>query len=128
MTYCIATGCPKPKNAPTARLCKTCGSKLWLRDRYRVLGALGRGGTYAIKGSEEAATGFSLYMEPLLEALDSPQGAQRDTVFLPIGHDREVAMALRNQGWRTVAAISADDDAEALGCTHILDERVPRTL
>ena len=91
-------------------------------------GALGRGGTYAIKGSEEAATGFSLYMEPLLEALDSPQGAQRDTVFLPIGHDREVAMALRNQGWRTVAAISADDDAEALGCTHILDERVPRTL
>ncbi|MEM6450207.1 MAG: serine/threonine-protein kinase [Cyanobacteria bacterium P01_D01_bin.105] len=44
MTYCIATGCPKPKNAPTARLCKTCGSKLWLRDRYRVLGALGRGG------------------------------------------------------------------------------------
>ena len=44
MTYCIATGCPKPKNAPNARLCKTCGSKLWLRERYRVLGALGRGG------------------------------------------------------------------------------------
>ncbi len=44
MTYCIATGCPKPKNAPNARLCTTCGSKLWLRDRYRVLGALGRGG------------------------------------------------------------------------------------
>jgi serine/threonine protein kinase, bacterial len=44
MTYCIATGCPQPKNAPNARLCKTCGSKLWLRDRYRVLGALGRGG------------------------------------------------------------------------------------
>jgi serine/threonine protein kinase, bacterial len=44
MTYCIATGCPQPKNAPHARLCNTCGSKLWLRDRYRVLGALGRGG------------------------------------------------------------------------------------
>lgn len=44
MTYCIATGCPKPKNAPNARHCKTCGGKLWLRDRYRVLGALGRGG------------------------------------------------------------------------------------
>ncbi|MGC1308025.1 MAG: serine/threonine-protein kinase [Phormidesmis sp.] len=44
MTYCIATGCPKPKNAANARHCKTCGSKLWLRDRYRVLGALGRGG------------------------------------------------------------------------------------
>ena len=44
MTYCIATGCPKPKNAPNARFCKTCGGKLWVRDRYRVLGALGRGG------------------------------------------------------------------------------------
>lgn len=44
MTYCIATGCPKPKNAASARLCKSCGSKLWVRDRYRVLGALGRGG------------------------------------------------------------------------------------
>jgi len=44
MTYCIATGCPKPKNAAAARFCKSCGSKLWVRDRYRVLGALGRGG------------------------------------------------------------------------------------
>ena len=44
MTYCIATGCPKPKNLPNARHCKTCGSQLWLRDRYRILGALGKGG------------------------------------------------------------------------------------
>ncbi|MEL6554380.1 MAG: serine/threonine-protein kinase [Cyanobacteria bacterium J06621_11] len=44
MTYCIATGCSKPKNATAARFCKNCGSKLWVRDRYRVLGALGRGG------------------------------------------------------------------------------------
>ena len=44
MTYCIATGCPQPKNAPNVRVCQACGSQLWLRDRYRVLGALGRGG------------------------------------------------------------------------------------
>ncbi|MGB7249468.1 MAG: serine/threonine-protein kinase [Phormidesmis sp.] len=44
MTYCIATDCPNPKNALNARHCGTCGSKLWLRDRYRVLGALGQGG------------------------------------------------------------------------------------
>ncbi|MGI8932851.1 serine/threonine-protein kinase [Leptolyngbya sp. BC1307] len=44
MTYCIATGCPQPKNAPNARFCKACGSQLWLRDRYRALGLLGRGG------------------------------------------------------------------------------------
>ncbi|MGB7486243.1 MAG: serine/threonine-protein kinase [Phormidesmis sp.] len=44
MTYCIATGCSQPKNAASAQFCKSCGSKLWVRDRYRVLGALGRGG------------------------------------------------------------------------------------
>ncbi len=44
MTYCIATHCPQPKNAANARFCKTCGSSLWLRDRYRALGILGRGG------------------------------------------------------------------------------------
>lgn len=44
MTYCITTGCPQPKNDNAAQFCKSCGSKLWIRDRYRVLGALGRGG------------------------------------------------------------------------------------
>lgn len=44
MTYCIATGCAQPKNDNAAQYCKSCGSKLWIRDRYRVLGALGRGG------------------------------------------------------------------------------------
>ena len=31
------------------------------------------------------------------------------------------AARLRAIGWRTVAAITADDDAAALGCTHRLD-------
>ncbi|MEM8503313.1 MAG: serine/threonine-protein kinase [Cyanobacteria bacterium P01_D01_bin.1] len=44
MTYCITTGCSQPKNDNAAQFCKSCGSKLWIRDRYRVLGALGRGG------------------------------------------------------------------------------------
>ncbi|EDX85855.1 protein kinase domain [Synechococcus sp. PCC 7335] len=44
MTYCIKTGCLDPKNDNAARFCKSCGSKLWIRDRYRVIGALGRGG------------------------------------------------------------------------------------
>lgn len=83
-------------------------------------GALGRGGAYAIKGSEEAATGFSLYMEPLLEVLGRGAAEARRTLFLPLGHDRAAAARLRNDGWRTVAAISGEEDAAALGCTHIL--------
>ncbi|MBU0670057.1 MAG: ATP phosphoribosyltransferase regulatory subunit [Alphaproteobacteria bacterium] len=84
-------------------------------------GALGRGGSYSIKGSDEAATGFSLYMEPVLDALGSAEYEDRATVFLPLGHDRDAAAALRATGWRTLAAVGEDDDAAALGCTHRLD-------
>ncbi|MXO51274.1 ATP phosphoribosyltransferase regulatory subunit [Erythrobacter gaetbuli] len=83
-------------------------------------GALGRGGTYAIKGSEEAATGFSLYMEPILEALGALATDMRKAVFLPLDHDRAAARRFRSDGWRTVAAVTGDEDPQALGCTHSL--------
>ena len=89
-----------------------------------VAGALGRGGTYAILGQsvgeEEAAVGFSLYPDDLVDLLASEEPV-RDTLFLPPGHDTEVAARLRAIGWRTVAALSARDEAGALGCTHRLD-------
>lgn len=84
-----------------------------------VRGALGRGGTYTIGGSDEAATGFSLYIDRLIDALD--EGAGRDTLFLPIGHDTAAAAKLRGEGWRTIAALDAGDDGTVLGCTHWLD-------
>ena len=80
---------------------------------------LGRGGTYLIRGSEEAATGFSLYPEEWVEAVKAAE-PRRDALFLPLGHDSAAADELRAQGWRTVAALSPSDDAEALGCTHVL--------
>ncbi len=82
-------------------------------------GALGRGGAYIIHGTEEPAIGFSLYMEPLLEALGTAS-EPRDTLFLPQGHDRDAARRLRALGWRTIAAMADGDDAAALGCTHRL--------
>ncbi|MEP7223206.1 MAG: ATP phosphoribosyltransferase regulatory subunit [Novosphingobium sp.] len=88
-----------------------------------VSGALGRGGTYRILGREagqdEAATGFSLYPGPLIDLLASAAPA-RDALFLPMGHDLAAAARLRAEGWRTVAALSADDDAAVLGCSHVL--------
>jgi ATP phosphoribosyltransferase regulatory subunit len=86
-------------------------------------GALGRGGTYAILSGDnggEPATGFSLYPDPLIDTLAAAETA-RDTLFLPLGHNTEVAARLRAIGWRTRAALSAEDDASALGCTHRLD-------
>jgi ATP phosphoribosyltransferase regulatory subunit len=89
-----------------------------------VRGALGRGGSYAILGpkggEEEPAIGFSLYPDPLIDALAAGE-PPRDALFLPLGHDGETAARLRAVGWRTVAALGEGDDAVALGCTHRLE-------
>ncbi len=91
-------------------------------------GALGRGGTYTIKGSDEAATGFSLYVAPLLDALGNGEAQVRKTLFLPLGHEGDTAARLRAIGWRTIAAISGEEDPHALGCTHMLDGDEARAL
>lgn len=91
-----------------------------------VRGTVGRGGTYTIGGSGEPATGFSLFIDELIGALDP--APMRDTLFLPLGHDRDVAARLRAIGWRTVEALSGSDDAASLGCTHRLDAAEPRKI
>ena len=89
-------------------------------------GAVGRGGAYCIRGTEERATGFSLYLDALAEA--GAEQAPRQTLFLPLGHDRQVAARLRAIGWRTVAALSEGEDPRALGCTHVLDSGEAREV
>jgi ATP phosphoribosyltransferase regulatory subunit len=88
---------------------------------------VGGGGWFGIGGSDEPATGFSLYPEDLIEAVTSAEPAAK-TVFLPLGHDRAAASRLRGQGWRTVAALAEADDPAALGCTHRLDGTEPVAL
>ena len=88
-----------------------------------VLGALGRGGTYRILGplpEGEVATGFSLYLDGLIDRL-AEAGEQGGALFLPLGHDAELARRQRAVGWRTVAALSEADDPVALGCSHRLE-------
>lgn len=91
-----------------------------------VRGALARGGTYRILGPDEPATGFSLYPDRLIDAQAASE-QMRDMLFCPLGHDGDAADRLRGEGWRTLAALSAEDDPAALGCTHRLedDEAVP---
>ena len=93
-----------------------------------VRGPVGRGGTYSIGEGEtaEPATGFSIYADRLVEALATL--ARRNTLFLPLGHDPDIAAGLRAEGWRTVAAISPEDEAEELGCTHRLAGGEPHAL
>ena len=96
---------------------------------HGVRGSLGRGGTYRIGREDmegEVATGFSLYPDDLVELVGAEAG--RDTLFLPLGHDRAAAERLRAIGWRTVAALDEGDDAAALGCSHLLAGAEPHRL
>jgi ATP phosphoribosyltransferase regulatory subunit len=84
--------------------------------------AVGRGGGYSIPvgEQEEAAVGFSLYPDPLIDAgLGAEDDADR-RIFLPLGHDPALAASLRADDWQTVAALSESDDARALGCGWLL--------
>jgi len=91
-----------------------------------VRGAVGRGGTYAIKGSDEPATGFTLFLDRLAPATDQGEGAQK--LYLPTGHDAEIAARLRAIGWSTIAQIGEGEDAKSLGCTHRLEGKKPVEL
>ena len=94
-----------------------------------VRGEIGRGGTYTVVhpyGGEEAAVGFSLYLDPLVDAGLGQVATRR--LFVPRGTNPKAAAGLRADGWTTIAALSDTDDAAALGCTHILDGSEPRPL
>ena len=80
-------------------------------------GELARGGRY-MSDHDEPATGMTLYPDAVRRAAHAVP--RRPRLFLPIGHDRAAAAALRGQGYATVAALSATDAAHALRCTHEL--------
>lgn len=84
-------------------------------------GEIGRGGTYTLvhpDGREEAAVGFSLYIDPLVDA--GLGVVERRRLFVPEGSDPAATAKLRAEGWTTIAALSDVDEPAALGCTHRL--------
>lgn len=44
MTYCINPTCQKPENPEPNKFCQSCGTKLLVREHFRVLKPLGNGG------------------------------------------------------------------------------------
>jgi ATP phosphoribosyltransferase regulatory subunit len=88
--------------------------------------AAGRGGTYRIAGSDEAATGFTLYLDRLADA--APQPEAKPLIWLPFGHDVAAATSLRAGGARTLAQLAEGEDPRALGCTHIHEAGGPAPL
>lgn len=44
MIYCVGSGCQKPQNPSDQRFCLCCGQVLLLKDRYRPVKPIGKGG------------------------------------------------------------------------------------
>jgi ATP phosphoribosyltransferase regulatory subunit len=93
-----------------------------------VPGEIGRGGTYTViqNGTEEPAVGFSLYIDPIIEA--GVGASERRRLFVPLGSDPAAAARLRREGWVTVAALDENDTAAAQLCTHVLADGATRAV
>jgi ATP phosphoribosyltransferase regulatory subunit len=90
---------------------------------------LGRGGRY-VSGEGEPSTGFSLYLDSLIQALPAPASPRR--ILLPLGTARTAAARLRRQGWVTIGALHATADmmeeARRLHCSHVWRGGAPRAV
>ncbi len=86
----------------------------------RAQSELGRGGRY-VSGEGEPSTGFSLYLDALIQALPEPK--PRSRIYLPPETARGVGVRLRRAGWVTLAGFDKDADARQearrLGCSHL---------
>jgi ATP phosphoribosyltransferase regulatory subunit len=97
-----------------------------------VRGELGRGGRYVAgtNGSSEPSTGFTLFMDTVLQAM--PGAAPTKKLYLPHGTSPAEGRRLRAEGWTTVAALAADADSKAearkLGCSHLLVADKPAAI
>lgn len=61
MSYCLNPACSNPENLTHTERCQACGSKLLLRERYRVIQALGQGGFGATFLAQDEALPGSPY-------------------------------------------------------------------
>jgi ATP phosphoribosyltransferase regulatory subunit len=103
-----------------------------IEPQLGALGELGRGGRYDAgdPAMPEPATGFTLYTDMILSTL--PAARPRRRLLVPTGADAQVAAALRDAGWITVAALASAEDwheeARRLGCGHILQDGAPKSI
>lgn len=93
---------------------------------------LGRGGRYSIPstdGQEEVATGMTLYVNALMEAV--PPQVEAATVLVGGEVPLEECLRLHKQGFRTVRALAGGATAAAaqrMGCSHVLADGAPQPV
>lgn len=89
-----------------------------------VRGELGRGGRYIVnaeRGEGELATGFSLYLDSLMRAIEVDE--QEKKIFVPNGTKRKILSDLQKQGLRTILGLDDVDsdvsEAKRMNCDFI---------
>jgi len=90
-----------------------------------VRGELGRGGRY-LSGDNEAATGFTLYLDTIMQAVTPLPQPPR--LLLPLGAAWSEHRAWQGKGFVTVAALEAGeprDQAKKMNCSHALVDGKP---
>lgn len=101
-------------------------------------GELGRGGRYragqtangGAPNPGEPSTGFTLFMDTVLQAIPGPQPGRR--LFLPHGISAAEGRRLRAEGWVTIAGLTPPGlaagaaaikvEARRLNCSHVLQD------
>lgn len=86
----------------------------------KVRGELGRGGRY-LSGDNEAATGFTLYLDTIMQAVTPLKSLPR--LLLPLGAAWSEHRAWQGKGFVTVAALDAGEartQAKQMNCSHAL--------
>jgi len=96
-----------------------------------VQSELGRGGRYSISGQngEEPATGMTLYVNTLMEAV--PQQPACRKVLVGCDVSAAQCVALQEQGFITLRAIDGRVSAKVahrMGCTHMLEQGKPQAV
>lgn len=95
-------------------------------------GEIGSGGRYRAGNDGagapgERATGFTLYVDSIIDVLPADEPPRR--LLLPAGTSEQDAQALREAGWITVAALDevadAEQEARRLGCAHVFSGAKP---
>ena len=97
-----------------------------------VRGELGRGGRYIVNaelGDGEPATGFSLYLDSLMRAINGFE--QVEKIYVPFGTGRDNIGKLQAQGYRTVQGLVNEEDSVAearrMECDYVwLDDRMEK--
>lgn len=94
-----------------------------------VRGELGRGGRYHLVDGEPA-TGFTLFLDSILRAVNAEDTA--DKLYLPFGTAHQDGQKFRTEGWTTLSGLGAEKDieneAKRLGCSHVYSNNIVKKI